>query len=55
MIFNGSGDLLMWYKGLGEISIVNVKSWDEIRLIENVSGKPPNTPQSILNPQTTQK
>ena len=29
----------MWYKGLGEISIVNVRSWDEIRIIENISGK----------------
>lgn len=29
----------MWYKGMGEISIVNVRSWDEIRIIENISGK----------------
>lgn len=38
MVINESGDLLMWYKGMGEISIVNVRSWDEIRIIENISG-----------------
>jgi hypothetical protein len=38
MAFSENGDMLMWYKGLGEISIVNVRSWDEVRIIENVSG-----------------
>lgn len=36
---NQSGDLCMWYKGNGVISLVDVKNFEEIRTIEGVAGK----------------
>ena len=36
---NESGDLCMWYKGNGVISLVDVKTFEEIRSIEGVAGK----------------
>lgn len=39
MIMNDSGDLCMWYKGNGVISIVDAQSLQQLRAIEGIAGK----------------